>query len=162
MTTEFFKKVLDNTLASVKETLGVKAMEYVRNGNPMHNFETGSRMTGETREKVIHGFALKHLISIGDMRNDIAYGKLPSREMVEEKFGDAINYLILEKASILDKIENKNSDIIVDSDIATVEALHDLIFDSKDSHKYQLTLKRARDLTSKMYDMVHGKNKASF
>ena len=38
------------------------------------------------------------------MRNDLTKGKLPSKALVNEKFGDAINYLILEKASILDKI----------------------------------------------------------
>lgn len=40
---------------------------------------------------------------------------------------------------------------IVDSDIATIEALHDLLLDA---HGYQLdfiTLKRARELTHKMY-----------
>jgi hypothetical protein len=41
---------------------------------------------------------------------------------------------------------------IVDSDIATIEALHDLLLDA---HGYSLdfiTLKRARELTKKMYD----------
>ena len=41
---------------------------------------------------------------------------------------------------------------IVDSDIATIEALHDLLLDA---HGYSLdfiTLKRARKLTKKMYD----------
>ena len=40
---------------------------------------------------------------------------------------------------------------IVDSDIATIEALHDLLLDK---HGYSLdfiTLKRARELTAKMY-----------
>ena len=40
---------------------------------------------------------------------------------------------------------------IVDSDIATIEALHDLLLDT---HGYSLdfiTLKRARELTAKMY-----------
>ncbi len=40
---------------------------------------------------------------------------------------------------------------IVDSDIATIEALHDLLLDV---HGYSLdfvTLKRARELTAKMY-----------
>ena len=41
---------------------------------------------------------------------------------------------------------------IVDSDIATIEALHDLLLDA---HGYSLdfiTLKKARELTKKMYD----------
>jgi len=107
MTKDFFKKVLHDTLKTTQHTLGVKIIEYVRNNNIMHNFDTGERMTGQIREKVIHSFALKHHISISDMRNDIEDGKLPTTELVNEKFGDAINYLILEKASILHRIENK-------------------------------------------------------
>ena len=109
MTKSFFKTVLRDTLNSIEKTLGVKAMEYVRNDNAMHNFDVGARITGQTREKVLHGFALKHHVSIHDMRNDIEAGKLPSKEIVDEKVGDAINYLILEKASILDKIEQNKS-----------------------------------------------------
>lgn len=43
---------------------------------------------------------------------------------------------------------------ITDSDIATIEALHDLLLDN---HGYSLefiTLKRARELTKKMYDAL--------
>lgn len=108
MTRKFFKNVLKQTLKNTHKTLGVKAMEYVRNDNAMHNFDVGAKMTGQIREKVLHGFALKHHISIADIRNDIEEGKLPTIDLVNEKFGDAINYLILEKASILDKIEKSN------------------------------------------------------
>ena len=44
---------------------------------------------------------------------------------------------------------------IVDSDIATIEALHDLLLDA---HGYSLdfvTLKRARELTAKMYKALY-------
>ena len=107
MKPEFFKKVLEETLQSTQHVMGVKAMEYVRNNNAMHNFDVGARKTGVIREKVLYGFALKHHISIDDMRNDIEKGILPTKEAVNEKFGDAINYLILEKASVLDRIENR-------------------------------------------------------
>lgn len=106
MTKEFFKSVLENTLKRTQEVLGVKALEYVRNENMMHNFDAGSQITGQIREKVLYGMALKHHISISDIREDIEIGKLPTKELVEEKFGDAINYLILEKASILERIAN--------------------------------------------------------
>mgnify|MGYP006924848667 FL=1 len=44
---------------------------------------------------------------------------------------------------------------IIDSDIATIEALHDLLLDV---HGYQLdfiTLKRAKELTAKMYAALY-------
>ena len=47
---------------------------------------------------------------------------------------------------------------IIDSDIATIEAFHDLLLDE---HGYQLdfiTLKRARELTAKMYAALYTKH----
>lgn len=47
---------------------------------------------------------------------------------------------------------------IVDSDIATIEALHDLLLDA---HGYSLdfiTLKKARELTAKMYNALYPKS----
>jgi len=104
MTNEYFEVKLKETLEEINTTLGVKAVEYVREGNRMHNFDIGAKMTGKIREEVIAGFALKHQISIQDMRNDLKKGLKPKESMVIEKFNDAINYLILEKISILHKI----------------------------------------------------------
>ena len=47
---------------------------------------------------------------------------------------------------------------IQDSDIATIEALHDLLLDK---HGYSLdfiTLKKARELTKKMYNALNKEN----
>ena len=107
MNKEFFKKVLADTLKEVEQTLGVKGLEYVRNDDAMHNFNVGSNMTSKTREEVLAGFRLKHEISALDIRNDIANGILPTKEKVDEKYNDIINYWILEKASILDKIDKE-------------------------------------------------------
>ena len=73
----------------------------------MHNFEVAARISASTREKALFGMALKHHVSIADMRNDIEKGIYPTREQINEKFGDAINYLILEKASMLDTINHE-------------------------------------------------------
>jgi len=99
-----FDNIVDDVCAAIKETLVNKGREYRRNNNPMHNFDVGALMTGEIREKVIYSMALKHTISIADMRNDLVKGILPKKEVVEEKYTDAINYLILEKASILARL----------------------------------------------------------
>lgn len=105
MRTEEFEKVVNDTLEQIEKVLIIKSREYSRNDDKLHNFNVGAMMTGQIREKVLAGFALKHYISINDIRNDIQEGKLPSIETVNEKYGDAINYLILEKASILNRIQ---------------------------------------------------------
>lgn len=55
----------------------------------------------------------------------------------------------------IDNVRLSASVDIVDSDIATIEALHDLLLDA---HGYSLdfiTLKRARELTAKMYKEMY-------
>jgi len=105
MTEKRFEQIVDETLNQIRETLIVKSKEYERNNNIFHNFEEGSKRSGLIREKVLDGFLLKHEISIADMTNDLENGILPKIETVEEKFGDNLIYLILKKASIIDKIE---------------------------------------------------------
>ena len=105
MTENRFEQIVDETLNQIRETLIKKGAEYRRNNNPFHNFEEGSKRSGLIREKVLDGMLLKHEISIADMTNDLEKGILPKIETVEEKFGDNLIYLILKKASIIDKIE---------------------------------------------------------
>jgi hypothetical protein len=107
MTETRFEELVEETLDQIRETLIVKGREYRRNNDPFHNFNEGARIKNTIREKIIDGFMLKHEVSISDMTNDIANGKLPSTETVNEKFGDNIIYLILKKASIISRIENK-------------------------------------------------------
>jgi hypothetical protein len=107
MTENRFEQIVDETLNQIKETLIQKGREYRRNNDPFHNFNQGARITGLIREKVLDGMLLKHEVSIADMTNDLVDGKLPKIETVNEKFGDNLIYLILKKASIIDKIENE-------------------------------------------------------
>lgn len=111
MTENRFEQIVDETLNQIKETLIQKGREYRRNNNPFHNFEEGSKRSGLIREKVLDGMLLKHEISIADMTNDLEKGILPKIETVEEKFGDNLIYLILKKASIIDKIEKNMNNL---------------------------------------------------
>lgn len=102
-----FDKIVKDTVNNCVETLVVKGKEYRRNNNPFHNFDKGVEITGLTREEVIWGFALKHYISIQDIKTDLKKGISPSLEIVDEKYGDLINYLLIEKVSIVNKITKK-------------------------------------------------------
>lgn len=109
MTEERFEQIVDKTLNRIKEIIIIKGKEYRRNNNPFHNFDEGSKRTGLIREKVLDGMLLKHEISISDIINDLEKGILPNIDTVEEKFNDNLIYLILKKASIIDKIEQDES-----------------------------------------------------
>lgn len=102
-----FEIEVQSTIQKIQNLLLVKSKEYQRNNNPYHNFEIGSKMSGEIPEKVLQGFLLKHLVSYQDMLNDIEEGKLPKVELVEEKMNDILVYVLIQKAQILNRI-NKN------------------------------------------------------
>lgn len=105
MTQEQFDKVLAKRIEEIQNVLLVKRKEYARNDNPLHNFDIAARVAGTSREKALWGFALKHYISLMDIFDDIERGSLPKEEVVEEKIGDLINYLILAEASIKDRLK---------------------------------------------------------
>lgn len=113
MKIEEFDLVVDEVIETIRTSLKEKAKEYMRNNDPLHNFNVGARKKDCIREKIISGMALKHEISIEDMINDIDKGILPSIELVEEKFKDAINYNILLKASIIDRINTINNHEVI-------------------------------------------------
>ena len=107
MTGTDFDKIVDARLEKIKNVLQVKAKEYRRNDNAMHNFDKAAIIGNITREKALWGFALKHYVSFMDMLDDMEKGELPKESLVDEKIGDLINYLILCEASIKDQIQKE-------------------------------------------------------
>lgn len=107
MNTKEFDIVVEKRLESIKNTLLIKAKEYAKGDEDrLHNFNVGARITGESREKVLQGFMLKHLVSVFDMIED------PSKAteyMIEEKIGDCVNYLVLLEASFKDRLQNEGA-----------------------------------------------------
>lgn len=106
-TVKLFDSVVETTLQEIKQTLLIKGKEYRRNNNPFHNFEAGARKKNTTREKALDGMLLKHEISIDDLTDDLEKGILPTEAVVNEKFGDALVYLIIKKAMFIDRIKNQ-------------------------------------------------------
>jgi hypothetical protein len=110
MTEQRFDELVNATLEHLRDLLVVKGKEYRRNNNVFHNFDEGSKRSGLIREKVLDGMLLKHEISIADMTNDLAEGKLPKLHTVNEKFDDNLIYLLIKKMSIIDRIEKYNEE----------------------------------------------------
>lgn len=106
-----FDAVIDKTLSDIKDLLLKKGKEYRRNNNPFHNFERGAQITGNTREEVLQGFLLKHLISVEDMRNDLKSGIPPNICQVNEKYNDILVFFLIEKAMMTESVSRdfKNS-----------------------------------------------------
>ena len=102
---KYFNKIMERT----KNILKVKTKEYVRNGDRMHNFNKASIKNQEIRERTLAGMRLKHEVSIDDIIDDIELGLTPEEAVINEKFGDRLNYDILEEISILHRIDYGNN-----------------------------------------------------
>lgn len=95
MTNEFFEKAVDERIKKCRETLIVKAREYARTDRE-HNFRRAAQIMQCSKERALLGFAMKHLVSILDILDDIENGnKRPSAAQWDEKIGDLLNYLLI-------------------------------------------------------------------
>ena len=104
MKPEEFEKAINDYLHIIKANLLNKAVEYAPGADRLANFNKGSNITGEIREKVLFGFALKHLVSIMDMIEDIEKGELPTNNKASEKIGDLGTYMAILYACIQDRL----------------------------------------------------------
>lgn len=109
MNTKKFNEIVLRRLDLVEETLTKKALEYAVDDNRLHNFNKGAAFTGKIREEVLLGFALKHWVSITDIIDNIKNNELPTKELLDEKIGDWINYMCLLEVSIIDRIDERTN-----------------------------------------------------
>jgi hypothetical protein len=99
MTNEEFQTILADRISKIESILASKAKEYAREDR-LHNFKRAAVMLRCTPERALLGMMAKHLISILDIVDSIDEGEMQVKSMVDEKIGDAINYLILLEALI--------------------------------------------------------------
>jgi len=110
MNAEEFNIVVNQRCEKLRNVLTKKAGEYAKDNNRFHNFERAAQISGETREKALWGMALKHVVSFLDIIDDIDNDILPSRELLDEKMGDFMAYLLLEEGCIIDRINKQDAE----------------------------------------------------
>jgi len=101
-----FNDVLINRINSIQKVLASKAKEYASNKSRYHNFEVAGRKAGTTPEKALLGMMMKHVVAVDDLVDWIE--ECPHKltnEIINEKIGDNINYLILLEGMLLNRAE---------------------------------------------------------
>ena len=117
LSNDMFDKYLERRLDEIKRVLGVKAKEYVRNSDRLHNFNVGAIINGTSPFNALAGMLLKHEVSIKDIIQDAHNCKEISVAMIEEKLGDGINYLILLEAMLKNQVDKGDGICIYDYDL---------------------------------------------
>jgi hypothetical protein len=90
-----FEKLLGETINSIQNTLASKNKEYGQNDDRLYNFKRAGEIGRCSPVEALKGMWLKHVVSVFDL---IEGNLMNKEEIVNEKIGDSINYLILLKA----------------------------------------------------------------
>ena len=103
MNTKQFNQILDRRLKLSKEILSNKAKEYATTDR-LHNFKVAARILNTTPENALRGMMMKHIVSVFDLIDNLPI--IPTAELVDEKIGDTINYLILLESLLKERLSN--------------------------------------------------------
>ena len=106
MTEDTFQILLKELLTYFVETLSTKNEDYASKSDKLHNFKRTARFLNCSPQKALMGFWAKHATSIVDI---VDRGKHPDMDVLREKVGDAINYLILLYALYQEEEDARNS-----------------------------------------------------
>lgn len=99
-----FENVLENRINKIRKILASKREEYSKDTDRYHNFRVAARSgpIEQTAEEALEGMMRKHLVSVYDL---ILMPETRTRERIDEKIGDLINYLILLEGIMLEKLK---------------------------------------------------------
>jgi len=111
MNTKEFESIFFAQAKDCEKTLITKAKEYATSDR-LHNFRVAAALQNTTERDALCGMMAKHVVSIFDMcRKE----ELDSLSVWDEKIGDAINYLFLLKAVVIDEQKRKDNHVKEDS-----------------------------------------------
>lgn len=97
-----FDRLLEARIDKMRATLTAKAGEYATDGDRLHNFKRAAGILGVTPAQACLGMLAKHWVSVVDLVDRDAAGEYVTPAMIDEKIGDATNYLPLLEALILE------------------------------------------------------------
>lgn len=101
-----FDDIIQNTIETSLTTLTEKNASYNPNEDKLAGFKTAARLRGVTPLQALSGMKVKHTSFVQDvLEGRIA---LPSEEVIQEKFGDEINYLLLALCLIAEMREDED------------------------------------------------------
>ena len=110
MNTETFNKLIEKQIERCKEVLCKKNSEYAKDTDKLSNFRQPSSLMGMSPAEVAFCYDSKHIASIQKIVHEISQGKVPTRELWEEKITDYLNYGFLMDACVREAIQKDAED----------------------------------------------------
>ena len=114
MNNDEFDKIVEQRKNKISEVLQKKSEEYSSDIDRLYNFKAAANLDypPETPEIALKGMLKKHLVSVIDIVNFTETN--PDKitfQLIDEKIGDTINYLILLEALLFERLIKKTLDI---------------------------------------------------
>lgn len=107
MNYEDFETVFNNQVQRSQKVLLMKSGEYATPTDKLHNFKVAAALKGSSPVEALGGMMIKHIVSVYDLINRHEAQADISRDLWDEKITDAINYLILLKACLVEEYSRK-------------------------------------------------------
>lgn len=115
MNSEEFNQHVQKVFDRTSKVLLKKTDEYATNDNVFHVFDNATGLSlHNVNTSVAWEMAIKHLQSIKDILRNVEYKNFEklNEALIDEKFGDFINYLILIEGMLKQKINNQSTHFI--------------------------------------------------
>ncbi len=106
MDSKRFDEVVENRIEKIKSVLKSKAGDYSRGNDRLHNFKVAAMARGITPLQALDGMMLKHEVCYLDL---VSGRTKPTKEFIDEKIGDFINYLILAEGLLVENLDKKEN-----------------------------------------------------
>lgn len=102
-----FNSLVIKRFDNCEQVLCRKDKEYSSDTDRLHNFKKAGRIKNQDPVQALDGMWLKHRVSLDDIVENLIKDPLylPSRELIDEKFGDNIAYTLLLEGLIEDRRE---------------------------------------------------------
>lgn len=101
MNIDEFEAIFNNQVELCRETLIRKGKEYADNEDRLINFKVAAALQACTPRAALGGMLAKHIVSVYDLVNEDHVSNL---DLWNEKLGDALNYLFLLKACVIEEL----------------------------------------------------------
>ena len=103
-----FNDVVESRIDKIRSVLATKGNEYGKQGDRYHNFRVAGRLLDTSPERALIGMEVKHRVSVMDLVDTAEeHPQFLNKELISEKIGDAINYLILLEGMLYEHLEER-------------------------------------------------------
>jgi len=106
MTSKRFNEILEQRIALMRSVLAAKKKEYATDDDRLRNFNRAAMIQCISPESALIGMWCKHLVSILEIVDNMDDGiALAPLALIQEKIGDAVNYLVLLESMLTDHFD---------------------------------------------------------